>query len=124
MQAVEDLAKAEHYQTLSALELRMLTSQERPESPVPPLSKLERLTGAALVAAAAGGPATRPEERLHRCADWFEAAASRLAGGQPLPPAPTRVVAPEPDLSLREQTARRAFTELEAEIGHVAATPR
>jgi multidrug resistance protein MdtO len=121
MQAIEELAKAEHYQTLSALELRMLTSQERPQLPVPLLSNLEQLTGAALVATAEGGPA-RPEERLHRCAAWLDDAASRLASGQPLPPAPAAVVAP--DLSLREQARRRALTQLEAEIGHVAATPR
>jgi multidrug resistance protein MdtO len=124
MQAVEELAKAEHYQTLSALELRMLASQERPEFPVPPLRNLEQLTGAALVAAAVGGPAARPAERLHRCAAWLEAAASRLAGGEPLPPAPATVVALEPDLSLRERATLRALNQLEAEIGHVAATPR
>ena len=122
MQAIGQLAKAEHYQTLSALELRMLASRERPESPVPPLSNLEQLTGAAFVAAAEAGPASRPEEALRRSADWLEAAGSRLAAGQPLPPVPPAAVAAEPKSSLREQATLRAVTQLEAEIGHVAAT--
>jgi multidrug resistance protein MdtO len=121
MQAVEELAKAEHYQTLSTLELRMLSSRERLEIPVPPLTDLQRLTGAALVAAAEIGPVAPQKELLVRSAAWLETAASCVAGGARLPPKPTPAVAQYPQGSPREQAARRAITQLEVEIGHVAA---
>jgi multidrug resistance protein MdtO len=123
MQAVEELAKAEHYQTLSTLEFRMLSSHERLEIPVPPLTDLQRLTGAALVAAAEIGPVAPPKELSVRCAAWLEAAASCVAGGARLPPKPTPAVAQYQEGSPQEQAARRAITQLEVEIGHVAAVP-
>jgi multidrug resistance protein MdtO len=123
MQAVKDLTQAERYQTLSALELRMLSSRERSAIPVPPLSGLERLTGAALVAAAGVGPIERPNELSVRCGAWLESAASCVAAGEALPPRPAPTVVQQPQESPREQAAGRALTQLEAEIGHVAATP-
>jgi multidrug resistance protein MdtO len=123
MQAVEELAKAEHYQTLSALELRMLSSREHREVRPPPLSVLQRLTGAALVAAEAGTAAL--SDRLSsRCAAWFDAAASCVASGKLLPSLPTPAVVQLPPGSSPEQTARQALSRLEVEISHVAATPQ
>jgi multidrug resistance protein MdtO len=118
MQAVQDLTQAEHYQTLSTLELRMLRSRERPQMPLPALANLRRLAGAALVAVAEAGPAARRQEIWPRSAAWLEAAASCVAAGEPPPPKPTY-----PQESAREQAAGRALTQLEAEIGHVATTP-
>jgi multidrug resistance protein MdtO len=123
MQAVQDLTQAEHYQTLSALELRMLRSRERPQMPLPALTNLQRLAGAALVAVAEAGPAARPQEISRRSAAWFEAAASCVAAGEPPPPKPTSAVTQYPQESAREQAAGRALTQLEAEIGYVATTP-
>jgi multidrug resistance protein MdtO len=120
MQAVEDLTNAEHYKTLSALELRMLSSREHPDIPVPPLVDLQRLTGAALVARAEAERGAQPDEVALRSAAWLEAAASCVASAERLPPKPTPSVARYPQGSPGEQPARRAMRQLETEIGHVA----
>ncbi len=123
MQAVQDLTQAEHYQTLSTLELRMVRSRERPQMPLLALTDLQRLAGAALVAVAEAGPDARPQEISLRSAAWLEAAASCVAAGEPPPPKPASAVTQYPQESPREQAAGRALTQLEAEIGHVATTP-
>ena len=117
MQAVEALTNAEHYQTLSVLELRMLSSRQHPDLPVPPLVDLQRLTGAALVTAAEAVRPAPSDELALRSAAWLEAAASCVASGERLPPGPTPTY---PQGSPVEQPARRAITQLEMEIGHAA----
>lgn len=107
-QAVEALARAEHFRALSSLELRMLATNESGGTPTPEVSDLERLAGATFVASR--DTLDSEKEPLTQLGDWMETSADCVMREQRLPQVPD--IAP----------TRGAIEQLRTEIAHVAST--
>jgi multidrug resistance protein MdtO len=79
---VEALARADDFETLSLFEMQMLPGQ----SHLPDLHAVERLAGAAFVAASEGLTHDIDTQSVKSFGDWLDRAAESTAAGSSLPP--------------------------------------
>jgi multidrug resistance protein MdtO len=100
MRAVRALVRADHLQTLSLFELRMLPSHARLSLNVPSVASVDRLAGAAFVVSTDAISRHADPESTARLAQWAESTADNLSKNRPVP--------------------QYAIEQLESEVQHVA----